>query len=110
MGAIIGLIIFRPLPVLFYPNLPHYEFYNRAFYILILACLMCLFRVVKGPSSTDRLVAIDLMGIMIIGLCGVLTIVTGRGWYMDIGVAWALQSFITVLAFSKYLEGRNLDA
>ncbi len=110
LAAIVALIIFRPLPFLFYPKLPHLDFYGRALYILILACLLCLYRVVKGPSSADRLVAIDLMGIMIIGLCGVLTITTQRSWYMDIGIAWALQSFITVMAFSKFLEGRNLDA
>ena len=110
LAAIVALIIFRPLPFLFYPKLPHLAFYGRALYILILACLLCLYRVVKGPSSADRLVAIDLMGIMIIGLCGVLTITTQRSWYMDIGIAWALQSFITVMAFSKFLEGRNLDA
>jgi multicomponent Na+:H+ antiporter subunit F len=55
-------------------------------------------------------VAVDLLGVMIIGLCAVLTITTGRTWYLDIGLAWALQSFITVLALSKFLEGKHLDA
>lgn len=108
--SIVALIVFRPMPFLFYPKLPYVAFFGRALYILILACLLCLYRVIKGPSSADRIVAVDLMGIMIIGLCGVLTITTQRSWYMDIGIAWALQSFITVLGFSKFLEGRNLDA
>jgi len=108
--SIAALIIFRPLPILFYPKLPHIPFVGRAIYILVLSCLLCLYRVVRGPTSADRIMAIDIMGIMIIGMCAVLTIATGRGWYMDVGIAWALQSFITVLALSKHLEGRNLDA
>ena len=106
---VIGLIIVRPLPFLFYPNLPHLGFLGRALYILILACILCLYRICKGPTGADRVVAIDILGIMIAGLCAVLTISTGRSWYIDIGIAWALQSFISTLALSKYLEGRGFD-
>ena len=109
LGGAIGLIIFRPLPFLFYPNLPHLGFLGRALYILILACILCLYRICKGPTGADRVVAIDILGIMIAGLCSVLTISTGRSWYIDIGIAWALQSFISTLALSKYLEGRGFD-
>jgi hypothetical protein len=35
--------------------------------------------------------------------------VTGRSWYIDIGMAWALQSFIGSLALAKYLEGKGLE-
>jgi multicomponent Na+:H+ antiporter subunit F len=46
---------------------------------------------------------------MIVGLCALLTISTDRSWYIDIGIAWALQSFISTLALSKYLEGKDFD-
>ena len=39
----------------------------------------------------------------------ILTIATKRNWYIDIGIAWALQSFISTLALSKYLEGRSFE-
>jgi multicomponent Na+:H+ antiporter subunit F len=70
---------------------------------------MCLYRIWKGPTGADRIVAIDILGILIIGLCAVLTVFTGRSWYIDIGIAWALQSFISTLALSKYLEGKGFD-
>ena len=107
---ITAVIIFKPFPFLFYPNLPHIAFFGRALYILILASFMCLYRILRGPTSADRIVAVDLLGILITGFCAVLTITTGRSWYIDIGIAWVLQSFITVLALSKFLEGKNLDA
>ena len=35
LGGIIGLILLRPLPFLFYMELPYLGFFGRAFYILI---------------------------------------------------------------------------
>ncbi len=107
--GIIVLIIIRPTPFLFYHKLPFVAFFGRALYIFILACILCLYRIWKGPTGADRVVAVDILGIMIVGLCAVLTISTGRSWYIDIAIAWALQSFISTLALSKYLEGKGFD-
>ena len=109
LTSIITLIVLRPFPFLFYPDLPFIGFLGRALYVIILACVLCLYRIWRGPTGADRIVAIDILGIMIVGLCAILTISTNRSWYIDIGIAWALQSFISTLALSKYLEGRNFD-
>jgi len=63
----------------------------------------------RGPTPADRAVAVDTLGILIVGFCAVLSISTGRDWYIDIAIAWALQSFIGALALAKYLEGRGFD-
>lgn len=107
--GIVALIILRPLPFLFYPDLPFIGFFGRSLYIIILAAVLTLYRIWRGPTGADRIVAIDILGIMIVGLCAILTISTNRPWYIDIGIAWALQSFISTLALSKYLEGRGFD-
>ena len=109
LGGAVMLVVVRPLPFLFFRELPHLAFLGRALYIIILACVLCLYRVGRGPTGADRIVAVDILGIMIVGLCAILTIVTGRPWYIDIGIAWALQSFISTLALSKYLEGKGFD-
>jgi multicomponent Na+:H+ antiporter subunit F len=114
MGAVIVIallvaIILRPFPFLFYPDLPYVEFLGRAMYILLLASVMCVFRISRGPTAADRIVAVDIFGILIVGFCAILSISTGRSWYIDIGIAWALQSFIGSLALAKYLEGKGLE-
>jgi len=81
----------------------------RCFFILMFCFMLCLFRVMRGPTPADRAVAIDTLGILIVGFCAILSIPTGRDWYLDIAVAWALQSFIGALALAKYLEGRGFD-
>ena len=107
LTAAVSFIIIKPLPFLFYRDLPFTPFLGRALYIIILASFLTLYRIWKGPTGADRIVAVDILGIMIVGLCAVLTISTKRSWYIDIGIAWALQSFISTLALSKYLEGRG---
>jgi len=114
LGAIIiicvmGIIVFYPLPILFFPGLPFAGLFRRAFFILLLSCSFCLYRIFRGPSAADRAVAIDILGVLVLGFCALLSIPTGRSWYIDIGIAWALQSFIATLALAKYLEGRDLD-
>ena len=107
-GLLIAIMI-RPFPFLFFPELPYQSFVGRAMFILILASGMCLFRISRGPTAADRIVAVDIFGILIVGFCAILTISTGRSWYIDIGIAWALQSFIGSLALAKYLEGKGLE-
>ena len=107
-GLVAGIIIY-PLPFLFFRELPYLPFVGRAIFILLLAAVLCLYRITKGPTAADRIVAVDILGILIIGFCAIMTISTGRSWYMDIGIAWALQSFIGTLALAKYLERKGLE-
>ena len=104
--SLLCIILFRP-----FASLLEWQsvLLKRVFYVLLLCGLFCLWRILKGPTPADRIVAIDILGILILGFCAILGIATGRGWYIDIGIAWALQSFISTLALAKYLEGRNFD-
>ena len=111
LGLVIIVVIF--VGVMRYPLVSLLEWQSpllkRAFFVLILCALFCLWRILRGPTSADRAVAIDILGILIVGFCAILGIPTGRDWYIDIGIAWALQSFISTLALAKYLEGRDFD-
>jgi len=76
---------------------------------LILCCFLCLYRIWRGPTSADRAVAVDILGIVVIGFCALMLLMTKEGFLMDIAIAWTLQSYIAVLALAKYLEGKNFD-
>jgi multicomponent Na+:H+ antiporter subunit F len=77
--------------------------------LLIIGIFMCLLRVGMGPTAPDRAVAIDTIGVMIVGICGVFGVVTGKDYYLNVAIAWALLAFIGTLALAKYLEGRGFD-
>lgn len=107
-GIILALffITFYPIPSLLKWQSP---ILARCFFILMLCFAFCLLRLMLGPTPADRAVAVDTLGILIVGFCAILSIPTGRDWYIDIAIAWALQSFIGALALAKYLEGKGFD-
>ena len=108
-GALLYIIAKLPSGVLAGVDCAYAEFIKRAFAIILVSAFLCLFRILRGPTPSDRIVSIDMLGILIIGICCLLSIATRRSWYIDIGIAWALQSFISTLALSKFLEGKNFD-
>ena len=70
---------------------------------------MCIYRIAKGPTAPDRTVAIDILGIVIVGFCALLSIVTGKDFFINVAITWALLGFIGTIALAKYLEGRGFD-
>jgi multicomponent Na+:H+ antiporter subunit F len=79
------------------------------FVLLILCCFLCLYRIGKGPTPPDRTVGIDILGTLVVGFCAFTAILTGRDWYMNIAISWALLSFIGTVALAKFLEGKGFD-
>ncbi|HNW93401.1 MAG TPA: monovalent cation/H+ antiporter complex subunit F [bacterium] len=78
--------------------------------VLLLACVfLCLYRIGRGPSAPDRSIALDILGIVTVGFCALLTLLTGQDFYLNIGIAWAMLSFIGTLALAKHLAGRGFD-
>ena len=82
-------------------------FLARALFFLLSCCLICLVRIFLGPSSADRAVALMIIGMLIVGFCGILSIFMRRDWYIDIAFIWTLQSFIVTLSLAKFLEGKR---
>ncbi len=109
IGAVLGIILFHPLKIISCKDIPFENFFMRGLGIITLSAFLCLYRILRGPTASDRIVSIDMLGILIVGICALLTITTKRNWYIDVGIAWALQSFISTLALAKFLEGKDFD-
>jgi len=86
-----------------------YTFILITLSLLVLGSYMCLYRLARGPTAPDRTVAIDILGIILVGFCALLSVWTGEDFYLDVALAWALLSFIGTLALAKYLEGKEFD-
>lgn len=78
-------------------------------YIQMALAAFCLYRVIRGPSIADRMVGIDIFGILVVGICAILAIQTERSFILDIGIAWIILSFIGTLTLAKYLSGKKLN-
>ncbi|WP_078146524.1 MULTISPECIES: Na(+)/H(+) antiporter subunit F1 [unclassified Exiguobacterium] len=72
--------------------------------ILLLAMLMMLYRVVKGPTTADRVIALDSIGIALISVIALLSILLDTTLYFEVILLLSILAFIGTVAFSKFLE------
>jgi multicomponent Na+:H+ antiporter subunit F len=85
------------------------SFLNILLYIQIGLSIICLYRVIRGPTIPDRMVGVDIFGILVVGVCAIIAIQTERSFILDIGIAWIILSFIGTLTLAKYLTGKKLN-
>ena len=68
------------------------------------ALLIAFIRLVKGPTLPDRIVAMDLFGMLVVGLIVVLAGSTGVRAMLDAAIVIALIGFLGTVAYATYVE------
>lgn len=66
-----------------------------------------LWRLVVGPTLPDRVVALDLIGFLVVGVLCVFSIVTQRPALLFVALIAALILFLATAAFAVYVERRG---
>lgn len=70
------------------------------------AMLLSMVRLMRGPSLADRVVALDLIAALAVGLIAVYSILTNQPMLLRAGIVVALVVFVGTVAFAMYLEKR----
>ncbi len=78
-----------------------------ALIMVILSLAIAFVRLARGPSLADRVVALDMMTVTIIAVCGVLAISTGEIAMLDVALVLALVGFLATVALARYAERRD---
>lgn len=74
-------------------------------FAFILAGFACaLWRVMRGPSLADRVVALDLVTLLAVAFLGVFAIASHKSAFLDVAITLALVGFLATLAFARYAE------
>ena len=68
------------------------------------ALLVAVVRLVKGPTLPDRIVAMDLIGVLVVSLIVVLAASTQVTATLDAAIVIALIGFVGTLAYATYVE------
>jgi multicomponent Na+:H+ antiporter subunit F len=77
--------------------------------MLVVALFLAFFRLVRGPSLPDRVIALDLIAPLAMGIIAVLAIVTDQAVFLDVAIVLALITFLATVAFAQYVERRAGD-
>ena len=79
-----------------------------SFSMMVGAIVLAFLRLAKGPSLPDRVVALDLMTILIVGFCGLFTVFAADATFLDVGLVLALVGFLATVALARFAERRGL--
>ena len=75
-----------------------------SFISISVAFLAALFRLLKGPDITDRLIVLDLTASSLIGLVLLLIVFSGQTVYLNVALIIGLVIFMGNIAFARYLK------
>jgi multicomponent Na+:H+ antiporter subunit F len=79
-------------------------------FALIIAMFAMLWRVVKGKTDFDRILAANLFGTKTVGLIVVISLIFNDEMLIDIAFVYALVNFITTIGFMRYFAGEDKKA
>ena len=84
-------------------------FFLAASLVILFAALLCLYRVLRGPSIFDRIIGLNVIGTKTIAVIVLTGYIFDRvEFFIDIAFVYALINFIGALALSKYFERKGV--
>jgi multicomponent Na+:H+ antiporter subunit F len=82
-------------------------------WVLVLAVVLTLlagYRVVRGPTTPDRMVGLDTIGINVVAIGILYSLVTGQGLFVLVSLVLAILGFISTIAVARYIvEGDIIE-
>lgn len=75
--------------------------------LLCIGLVLTLVRFIKGPSLPDRIIALDLLSSILIGVLVIYAIVSGVRPYIDVALVLSLVTFLGTMVFANYLLEEN---
>ena len=74
-----------------------------AFVALAIGQLLCVVRLFRGPTSGDRVLALDTLVINALGLVVVLGILQGVKVYFEVSLLIAMLGFVSTVALARFM-------
>ncbi len=72
--------------------------------MLTIALALCTWRLLVGPSLSDRVVALDAISILLVAFFVVFAMASGVGSYLDVAIVMSLVAFLATVAFARFIE------
>ena len=72
--------------------------------MLAVAAGLTFIRLAMGPTLPDRVIAIDLIGVVLVCMLVLMAGVTAQQAFLDVAMVIALISFVGTVAYARYIE------
>jgi len=81
---------------------------NAMFYAALtlfgIAIIITLIRIIIGPSLPDRVIGLDMIGVNLVSVMGIVSAILQTSVFLEAMLILAILAFISTIAFSKYIE------
>ncbi len=77
--------------------------------ILAVSVMLVFVRLFKGPNVVDRVIALDLLITIGVGVITAYSISYRHSIFLDVALILALIAFLSTIAFSYYLEKKGRE-
>lgn len=81
---------------------------NAGLFLLSIAFFLTVYRVMRGPTLPDRVLALDMLVGIVIGFIATFAIRTGYTLYVDIAISLGLVGFLATVAFARFILVRGM--
>jgi multicomponent Na+:H+ antiporter subunit F len=75
---------------------------------ILVGILLFLVRALLGPTTYDRILAVNAVGTKTVIFLALLGFINGRPDFLDIALLYALINFVATIAILKYIAFRRL--
>jgi multicomponent Na+:H+ antiporter subunit F len=71
--------------------------------LLLAAMALVLWRMAKGPTAADRVIAMDLLSVLLVAFLVTASIITTDSSYLDVAIAYACIAFLGAVALARFI-------
>jgi multicomponent Na+:H+ antiporter subunit F len=76
---------------------------QAAIAMLLVAMALVLWRLARGPTAADRVIALDLLSVLVVAFLVTVSIYAGETSYLDVAIAYACIAFLGTIALARFI-------
>lgn len=74
---------------------------------LVVLAILVFYRAIKGPTTQDRVIAVNVLGTNTVVILAILAVALDSPSFIDIALVYALLNFLMAVAISKFTVKRG---
>ena len=78
-------------------------------WFLVFCALVCLVRLIMGPTAADRLVALNILSGVTLGFLVVRALAQQRSLYLDVALVYDIFGFLGFMAIARFLKDASSE-
>lgn len=71
--------------------------------LLLIAMALVLWRLAKGPTTADRVIALDLLSVLVVAFLVAVSILARETSYLDVAIAYTCIAFLGTIALARFI-------